>query len=408
MPLISLSDEERDAALNAAAPDLKYHVCEVKVPVEVQAALFHKGFMDLQLFSGLDESRLEVRIALATEIGLKHDESAEARQNVARLLTAWESARVQLVAEDKMKAESKLGQTPRIVQCSEMAALRKAVEADLGKLQDDEVPAKSLIAAKLEQIESGDQRAEDLREVLCVEDTDVDLFSGIIEHGTGTLKIKPGKASIAMPATPEELRLRHRRIGLAWLMVGSKHKNQSWITPALLEAFRRFSDHIVGKHIAGFPIMTQGVTKHPAWSLVLSYELEVRKRAYKQLRDGKHASLQEALEDAWNSAELINKHFLMPLTASADFFSSANLGMAFSGQGKGSSKHGKGKVNGKDKRLVSKPFLKTKTDEGKKLCFKFNNGTCKNKRCPFHHACQICLEQGHGKKDCPNSMPPHA
>ena len=63
-----------------------------------------------------------------------------------------------------------------------------------------------------------------MREVLCVEDTDVDLFSGIIEHGTGTLKIKPGKASIAMPATPEELRLRHRRIGLAWLMVGSKQE----------------------------------------------------------------------------------------------------------------------------------------------------------------------------------------
>lgn len=309
MPLISLSDEERSAALKAASPDLKYHLSEVKVPVEVQAALFHKGFVDLQLFAGLDESRLEVRNALAVEIGLKHDECTDARQNVARLLSAWESSRAQLVAEDKMKAESKLGQTPRIVQCSEMAALRKAVEADLGKLQDDEVPAKSLIATKLEQIESGDLRAEDLREVLCVEDTDVDLFSGIIEHGTGNLKIKPGKASIAMPSTPEELRLRHRRIGIAWLMVGSKHKNQSWITPALLEAFRRFSDHIVGRHIAGFPIMAQGVTRHPAWNLVLSYELEVRKRAYKQLRDGKHSSLQEALEDAWNSAELINKHF---------------------------------------------------------------------------------------------------
>ncbi|CAL1153097.1 unnamed protein product, partial [Cladocopium goreaui] len=319
----------------AASPDLKYHLSEVKVPVEVQAALFHKGFVDLQLFAGLDESRLEVRNALAVEIGLKHDECTDARQNVARLLSAWESSRAQLVAEDKMKAESKLGQTPRIVQCSEMAALRKAVEADLGKLQDDEVPAKSLIATKLEQIESGDLRAEDLREVLCVEDTDVDLFSGIIEHGTGNLKIKPGKASIAMPSTPEELRLRHRRIGIAWLMVGSKHKNQSWITPALLEAFRRFSDHIVGRHIAGFPIMAQGVTRHPAWNLVLSYELEVRKRAYKQLRDGKHSSLQEALEDAWNSAELINKHFLVPLTASADFFSTASHGEVFTAHGKG-------------------------------------------------------------------------
>ena len=43
MPLMSLSDEERAAALEAAAPDLKYHLREVKVAVEVQAALFHKG-----------------------------------------------------------------------------------------------------------------------------------------------------------------------------------------------------------------------------------------------------------------------------------------------------------------------------------------------------------------------------
>ena len=62
----------------------------------------------------------------AVEIGSKHDEDTNARQSVARLLSAWESARVQLVAEDKMKVESKLGQTPRVVQCSEMAALRKA------------------------------------------------------------------------------------------------------------------------------------------------------------------------------------------------------------------------------------------------------------------------------------------
>ena len=119
---------ERSAALKAASPDLKYHLSEVKVPVEVQAAVFHKGFVDLKLFAGLDESRSEVRTALAVEIGLKHDESTDARQNVAGLLSAWESSRAQLVAEDKMKAESKLGQTPRIVQCSEMAALREAVE----------------------------------------------------------------------------------------------------------------------------------------------------------------------------------------------------------------------------------------------------------------------------------------
>ena len=73
-------------------------------------------------------------------------------------------------------------------------------------------------------------------------------------------------------------------------------------------------------------------------------------------------------------------HLLMPLTASAEFFSSANIGGAsFGGQGKGGGKQGRGK--GKDKRLVAKfkPFQRTKIDGGKKLCFKFNNGACKTR-----------------------------
>ena len=45
-----------------------------------------------------------------------------------------------------------------------MAALRKAADATLGKLQHDEILAKSLIADKLEQSESGDLRADDLQE----------------------------------------------------------------------------------------------------------------------------------------------------------------------------------------------------------------------------------------------------
>ena len=104
------------------------------MPVEVQAALYHKGFVVLRIVTGLNESRLEVRDAIASEIGLQRGESSEAHQSVARFLFAWESARA---AEDKMKW------TPRIVQCSEMAALRQAAEAVVGTLQDDEVPANS-------------------------------------------------------------------------------------------------------------------------------------------------------------------------------------------------------------------------------------------------------------------------
>ena len=157
-----------------------------------------------------------------------------------------------------------------------MAAMRKAVEADLGPLRDSEVPAKSLVATKLEQLEQGALQAEDLREVLCLEDKDIDLFSSIVEHGTGHLKIRPGTghlkirpgtARVALPNCGEELRQRHRLIAVAWLMCRTKHKNEPCLTTDLLEAFRRLSDFVLGKHVANLTLMMGGSARRPAWKL---------------------------------------------------------------------------------------------------------------------------------------------
>lgn len=403
MPLLSLTADEQTAAMDAAGADIKYHLAEAGVPEDVQALLFHKGFISLRLFSGLDETRADVRAALATEIGLKHDADSASRLTVARILGAWESSRLQVQAEEKMRVESRLGQMPRIVQLSEHAAMRKAVEIDLGKLRDSEVPAKTVIAAKLEQIEQGTIQAEDLREVLCLEDKDVDLFSGIIEHGTGNLRIRPGKASVALPTCPEDLRKRHRLIAVAWAMCRTKHRNQSWLSSDVIEAFRRFSDHILGKHVAGCPLMVQGVARQPAWKLVLSYEQEVRKHAYQLLRDGDETSLSDALVKACKSPELLNLHFLLPLTTSADHMSSvpsdAPGPWAWYSRDKAGKGKGKGGKDG-DKDAVKKHTLKIKTDDGKRICFKFNNGKCKG-GCGYEHVCQRCLQPGHGKKACP-------
>ena len=403
MSLLSLTADQKTAAMDAAGADIKYHLAEAGVPEDVQALLFHKGFISLRLFSGLDETRADVRAALATEIGLKHDADTASRLTVARILGAWESSRLQVQAEEKMRVESRMGQMPRIVQLSEHAAMRKAVEVDLGKLRDSEVPAKTVIAAKLEQIEQGTIQAEDLREVLCLEDKDVDLFSGIIEHGTGNLRIRPGKASVALPTCPEDLRKRHRLIAVAWAMCRTKHRNQSWLSSDVIEAFRRFSDHILGKHVAGCPLMVQGVARQPAWKLVLSYEQEVRKHAYHLLRDGDESSLSDALAKACKSPELLNLHFLLPLTTSADHMSSVHSDAPGPWAWYSPHKTGKGKGKGGkdgDKDAVKKHTLKIKTDDGKRICFKFNNGKCKG-GCGYEHVCQRCLQPGHGKKTCP-------
>ena len=42
----------------------------------------------------------------------------------------------------------------------------------------------------------------------------------------------------------------------------------------------------------------------------------------------------------------------------------------------------------------------------KQHCYTFNNeGYCTNQRCRFGHFCQICKQNNHGKKNCPNQTP---
>lgn len=66
-----------------------------------------------------------------------------------------------------------------------------------------------------------------------------------------------------------------------------------------------------------------GSVRRPAWKLVLSYEQEIRKKAYQLVRVGEESALADTFETACKSPELLNLHFVvMPLTTSADFFSS--------------------------------------------------------------------------------------
>ena len=54
-------------------------MAEKNVPAEVQDAIFHKGFINLQLFAGLDETRADVRKAVVAEIGLDPEEGVRLR-----------------------------------------------------------------------------------------------------------------------------------------------------------------------------------------------------------------------------------------------------------------------------------------------------------------------------------------
>jgi hypothetical protein len=411
MPLIVLSREEKAAAMAAASSDLRFHFAELNIPEDVQAAIFHKGFVSLRLYSGLDETRVEVRAALQAEIGIVHTESNENRRTVALLLSAWEASRTQVEAEDKYRVECRVGLATKPVQVTELAAMKKVVEGHLGKLRDCEVPNKAFLATKLEQVEQNDPRLEDLRDVLCEEDQDIDLFAGVIEQGSGVLKIKTGKPQISIPKNPEELRLRHRIIAITWEMLSTKHRSRTWLPSRLVDECRKLSDYILSKHVAGQQIMTNHGVRTPAWQLVLAYDAEIRKRAYELVRDGTKADLCEALSCARASAETMNLYFLVPLTlqsantSNLSTTAASHLGGGGDSSAAPSKGQGKGaKSLGKQGKVVKNTKAKSKTEDGKRICYKFNNAAGCKGECGYAHVCQKCFGP-HPKKQCPQRGP---
>ena len=381
---------EQKADLARLSSDLLFVLQDSGVALPFQAKLGQLGVLSVPLFAGLDETRQKVREALAAVLPLDVEASPANRLEMAKLLVAWEAAKLQTEATQRNRAESRLGVQQRLIEPSEHQAMRTAVEQALGTLRDKEVPAKQVIAALLEQIESNMPVVMMLTEIASVEDAEIESFEAKIDPVTNTLKIKSGKHSVAAPSAPEELRLRHRRIGLAWDMLCTKHSNRSWLSANMTDCMRRFSDFILGTQVAG---LVSG-TRTPTWSLVLAFEHECRKAVCKWLRDGKCASLSEAYEKAITDVELLNRYLVIPFS-----LNTKETGWAASNvppppvhpDAPHRGKKGKGKGKGQDTAPNAPKGKLTKATDGTPICWKYNRrGGCSDPSCRFLHICQRC------------------
>ena len=407
MPLAIVAQADQIAAKESAGSDLQYHLAELGIAEDVQIALFVNGITSLRVFAGLDETREKIRECLKVDLGLDAADGMVARRQVALVISAWEAARVQVNAEDLARVEAKANALPRPVGTTELAAMRRVAEVKLGSLKGCEVPSKALIGLKLEQVEDNEPRVEDLREVSSLEDLESEALTGIIDGATGVFRVRKGSNSIPLPTNPEGLRLRHRRIGLAWTFVASRHTNRKWLAGVSVEDFRMLSDYILGARVAELTTRAPGgeVMGRVSWGQVLDFDHEVRKLAYELVRTGAAATISEGLKAAIKDSEVRQLHLMDPMTmsrvfgagrgsgrrqaADADEFqassnkarrSNPNQG-GTGGGGKGKGKKGKGKKKG---------GLWSKTPAGALICYAFNNAGCPG-GCTMQHVCQRCL-----------------
>ena len=367
---------------------LRFLLDEAGVSAEAQKKIYDAGFDTLRSFACLDETSTAVRAALK-QCGLDAEASLATRKDVALIVSAWESAKLQRTFQDKNKEEARVSGQPRLVQTTEYAAMRAAVEKSLGSLKDKEAPSKSLVASKLEQVEDGAPIAEDLRDATSFEDGEGEAYSAVIDPSTATLRIRPGRCTTTPPRSPEELRLRHRRLGLAWAFIKTRHSNRAWVPVNIVECSRKLSDHVLGSTVAGL----RGANwQSPTWSLVLTYELELRKAAYRYVRDGVCACLETALDKACEAPALYSVHFVTPLQ-----LGKTEINMELAGGDLPEPSKGKGKGKGKWERQWGKA---AKAPDGRRICFAFNKSSgCDKASCAFAHICQRCFAK-HSFQKC--------
>ncbi|OLP92219.1 hypothetical protein AK812_SmicGene26002 [Symbiodinium microadriaticum] len=138
----------------------------------------------LRMFGGLEETHEAMREVFKSDFGLDPSGNIELRKEIAILPSVWESSRMQLKCQESRSESSRFQAWSTTAPRPELGKSGYAgccVEAAQGRsLKDREIPSKSLIAAKLEQIEDGAPIVEDLREVTSLEDAHVEAYGAVI------------------------------------------------------------------------------------------------------------------------------------------------------------------------------------------------------------------------------------
>ena len=162
----------------------------------------------------------------------------------------------------------------------------------------------------------------------------------------------------------------------------------------------------------------------PNWRLVLQYEFNLRKKAYREMSE-QGTPFIVALREAWDDVLTRNRFFVTPLaiasssgsksvefTTSAEQAFSKRRGSDIDGyptqrahtmnqKNKGKAKGGKGKggkrFKGSGKGLDVPKGCARVTPDGKNICYGYNDFAtrCRNPQCSFFsgHVCGICFQK---------------
>ena len=407
MPIGVLNEDQKEAASKKLASCLSQIFDEMEIPLEAQLMAAHLGYKNARRYAGLQETRDGVRDVLRNEFNLDGNHSTEERVLIADMLAVWEAAKSFSDKEIELKAEKKVDGVLRPTPDPEHQAMRKSYESAWGKLQDKEVPGKYFLQAKCEQVVENEPRVESLSDVTSKLDGEENYMTAGVDEKGRVLVRKGGSAQARMPKDSEEYRTRIRLVGNGWLFAKTKHPHKSWLQGLSPQDFEKHVDYIVGDKVMKLKATdsegSDDTYLHPSFEQVMVYCFEVRKRAYELVRDDGF-SMKEALVAARKDEEVKNLHLIVPTlinTRNADKKRKWSQAYQWTDTWNNNNDSQLSNKQRKKEYWEKKSKLKYNTQDGRPICFAFNNAEGCDGQCNRVHICQICLSPDHGRHACP-------
>ena len=371
--------------LEKGSPDLRYLLTQHGLAKDHQGELFQNGVDTVAKFACFASSEDDLRSVMKDGFGIDPTGSLLDRSQAAAFVVAWQAA--------KTEARREVREWAKPIPQADYVAMRAALAAQFGELEEKHVPAKELIEKKLHELETGEFRAEPLTEVLREVDPEVLLPAG-------TLSIKKGRSRTAMPSGPEQLRLRLTVLQNALLMIKLKHPSRAELQDVTMATFEKYKDYLLGGSCYGLRSSDDSGGLIPPWTLVLGYEHAVRKNAYKLMATLGY-SFGEALAKSYKDTMVKERHFTTPLALHAKRPALPNKPWKPEKRAKG---EGKGDKGGKAKKKGA-----SNMPDGKPICFRYNSkaGCKKNDKCHFAHVCMLCFGK-HSSLQCTTAAPAKA
>ena len=129
---------------------------------------------------------------------------------------------------------------------------------------------------------------------------------------TGRVRILRQRPKGRPPANSEELRRKLRIEQNTFAFLAAKFTGKTWLQGLTPRTWSDYVDYILGENVYQLKLPSESGDANPSWTVVLSYEHECRKWAFKQVREGRDCLVGALARVAVNS-ELRDVRFITPV-----------------------------------------------------------------------------------------------